>query len=56
MTDKRKPDRKNENEKQKPEENGFGLDINFEEALERFLNVDPKELEKERPQKSGEDT
>lgn len=55
MADKKKPDRKNENEKQKPEENGFGLDISFEEALERFLNVDLKELKKERSQKSEED-
>lgn len=55
MTDKKKTGRKPKRDKEKPEEDSFGLDIGFEEALERFLNVDPDDLEKKRPQKSNED-
>lgn len=56
MTDEIKAGRKKKHEKPKPEDDSFGLDITFEEALERFLNVDPDELEKKRSQKSKEDS
>lgn len=44
MTDKKKTRRKAKGDKEKPEEDSFGLDIGFEEALERFLQVKPSEV------------
>lgn len=39
---------------EKPEEDDtFGLDVDFEEALERFLKVRPKEVKQEKLKPKG---